>query len=87
MSTLWVCIGSIRINFQVFTFWVVVKESAVFTVDPSAGFSSVYGTDPHANPGLALSMMAKQVLCPIYCLTHTLIYMRVIAIVSMRYVR
>lgn len=68
-------------------FWVVVKESAVFTVDPSAGFSSVYGTDPHANPGLALSMMAKQVLCPIYCLTHTLIYMHVIAIVSMRYVR
>ncbi|CDS07042.1 hypothetical protein LRAMOSA09565 [Lichtheimia ramosa] len=40
----------------------MVKESAVFTVDPSAGFSSVYGTDPHANPGLALSMMAKQLL-------------------------
>lgn len=65
---------------------VVVKESAVFTVDPSAGFLSVYGTDPHANPEFALSMMAKQVRFRVNCILNANICY-VIAVVSMRYVR
>lgn len=40
----------------------IVKESAVFTVEPSTSYLSIFGTDPHSDPDLALRTIAKQLL-------------------------
>ncbi|KAI9313586.1 Sec1-like protein [Dichotomocladium elegans] len=40
----------------------MVKESAVFTVDPPSSFLAVYGTDSYAKPEESLRIMAKQLL-------------------------
>lgn len=40
----------------------VVKESAVFTVEPSTSYLTVFGTDPHSDPDFALRTIAKQLL-------------------------
>lgn len=39
----------------------VVNESAVFTVDPTTSFLSVFGDDHMANPDDSLRVTAKQV--------------------------
>ncbi|KAI8384493.1 Sec1-like protein [Radiomyces spectabilis] len=40
----------------------LVSESAVFTVDPSTAFYSVFGVDQHCDPNLSFATMAKQLL-------------------------
>lgn len=63
MLILWVQKKKKR-NFKlnlIFTTLTLVNESAVFTVDPTTSFLSVFGKDRTADPDEALRLTAKQV--------------------------